>query len=275
MTDNHAQLGLLEQVDLKNVWNNEPKEFTPWLAKPENLQLLGDAVGIELKLEAQEKNVGPFRADILCKDTVNNQWVLIENQIERTDHTHLGQLLTYASGLKAVTIVWIARRFTDEHRAALDWLNEITDSRFNFFGLEIELWRIGDSPIAPKFNIVSQPNDWSKTVAAGASQVENTLTESRLLQREFWSALRDFVKDKDSRIKTTKALAQNWMNIAIGRSGIRLCTVASFWDSVKETYDSHELRTEVVLDDNNSKTYYEQLFAQKEKNENEMGEPLN
>ena len=275
MTDNHAQLGLLEQVDLKNVWNNEPKEFTPWLAKSENLQLLGDAVGIELELGAQEKNVGPFRADILCKDTVNNQWVLIENQIERTDHTHLGQLLTYASGLKAVTIVWIARRFTDEHRAALDWLNEITDSRFNFFGLEIELWRIGDSPIAPKFNIVSQPNDWSKTVAAGASQVENTLTESRLLQREFWSALRDFVKDKGSRIKTTKALPQNWMNIAIGRSGIRLCTVASFWDSVKETYDSHELRTEVVLDDNNSKTYYEQLFAQKEKNENEMGEPLN
>jgi len=204
MTDNNAQLGLLEQVDLKNVWNNEPKEFTPWLAKSENLQLLGDAVGIELELEAQEKNVGPFRADILCKDTVNNQWVLIENQIERTDHTHLGQLLTYASGLKVVTIVWIARWFTDEHRAALDWLNEITDSRFNFFGLEIELWRIGDSPIAPKFNIVSQPNDWSKTVAAGASQVENTLTESRLLQREFWSAFRDFVKDKDSRIKTTK-----------------------------------------------------------------------
>lgn len=219
--------------------------------------------------------LGPFRADILCKDTVNNQWVLIENQIERTDHTHLGQLLTYASGLKAVTIVWIARRFTDEHRAALDWLNEITDSRFNFFGLEIELWRIGDSPIAPKFNIVSQPNDWSKTVAAGASQVENTLTESRLLQREFWSAFRDFVKDKDSRIKTTKALAQNWMNIAIGRSGIRFCAVPSFLDSVKETYDSHELRTEVVLDDNNSKTYYEQLFAQKEKIENEMGEPLN
>lgn len=89
--------------------------------------------------------LGPFRADILSKDTVNNQWVLIENQIERTDHTHLGQLLTYASGLKAVIIVWIARRFTDEHRAALDWLNEITDSRVNFFGLEIELWRIGDS----------------------------------------------------------------------------------------------------------------------------------
>lgn len=219
--------------------------------------------------------LGPFRADILSKDTVNNQWVLIENKIERTDHAHLGQLLTYASGLKAVIIVWIARRFTDEHRAALDWLNEITDSRVNFFGLEIELWRIGDSPIAPKFNIVSQPNDWSKTVAAGASQVENTLTESRLLQREFWSAFRDFVKDKDSRIKTTKALPQNWMNSAIGRSGIRLCAVASFWDSVKETYDSHELRTEVVLDDNNSKTYYEQLFAQKEKIENEMGEPLN
>ena len=245
------------------------------MASAENLQLLGDAIGIELELEAQEKNVGPFRADILCKDTATNHWVLIENQIERTDHTHLGQLLTYAAGLKAVTIVWVSRRFTDEHRAALDWLNEITDGRFNFFGLEIELWRIGDSPIAPKFNIVSQPNDWSKTVAAGASQVENTLTDSKLLQREFWTAFREFVKDKDSSIKTTKALPQHWMNIAIGRTGIRLCAVASLWDSVNETYDSHELRAELALDDTNSKTFFEQLQAQKEDIENEIGEQLN
>ena len=135
-----------------------------WL-DDENIGLLSETIGLELEVEAQEKHVGPFRADILCKDTVTDSWVLIENQLERTNHTHLGQLLTYAAGLDAVTVVWIAERFTEEHRAALDWLNEITAEGFSFFGLEIELWRIGDSPMAPKFNVVSHPNDWTKTVS--------------------------------------------------------------------------------------------------------------
>jgi hypothetical protein len=151
---NTKPLGRLQKVDLREAWVSEANDFTPWLAQEENLKLLGDTIGIELELESQEKSVGPFRADILCKDTVTDNWVLIENQLERTDHTHLGQLLTYAAGLNAVTIVWIAERFTEEHRATLDWLNERTDEKINVFGLEVELWRIGDSPIAPKFNII-------------------------------------------------------------------------------------------------------------------------
>ena len=135
----------------------------PWLARKENLDILGQTLVIDLELEAQERPVGPFRADILCKDIGSDRWVLIENQLERTDHNHLGQLLTYASGLEAVTIVWIAAHFTEEHRSTLDWLNRITDGSFRFFGLEVELWRIGDSPPAPKFNIVSKPNDWSQS----------------------------------------------------------------------------------------------------------------
>ena len=134
-----SNLGRLEQVELRSIWANEAGDFTPWLAQEENLRLLGDTIGIELELEEQEKDVGPFSADILCKDTIGGSWVLIENQLERTDHTHLGQLITYAAGLQAVTIVWIASRLTEEHRAALDWLNDITDSKFQFFGLEIEV----------------------------------------------------------------------------------------------------------------------------------------
>ena len=153
-------LGRLEKVPLRDFWKHEAADFTPWLAAEENISLLEEVIGLELAVEAQEQRVGPFRADLLCKDTGSNQWVLIENQIESTDHRHLGQLLTYAAGLEAVTIVWIAERFTEEHRAALDWLNQITDERFTFFGLEIELWRIGDSPIAPKFNLISKPNNW-------------------------------------------------------------------------------------------------------------------
>ena len=166
-------LGRLAPVDLREVWESEALDFTPWLAQPENMTLLGKAIGIELEVETQEKSVGPFRADILCKDTTTGDWVLIENQLERTDHTHLGQLLTYAAGLEAVTVVWVAGRFTDEHRAALDWLNAITAPTYAFFALEVELWRIDDSPVAPKFNVVSKPNDWSKTLKQAASAAQN------------------------------------------------------------------------------------------------------
>lgn len=151
---NKPTLGRLEKVDLRTYWKSESHDFTPWLASPQNIQLLAEAIGLELEVEAQEKGVGPF-SDILCKDTTTNDWVLIENQLEPTDHTHLGQLLTYAAGLQATTIVWVSERFTSEHRAALDWLNEITEEKFAFFGIEVELWRIGDSVPAPKLNSTS------------------------------------------------------------------------------------------------------------------------
>jgi hypothetical protein len=262
-------------VDLRAAWLKEAEDFTPWLAREENIALLGDAISLNLEVEAQEKDVGPFRADILCKDTATGNWVLIENQLERTDHIHLGQLLTYAAGLQAVTIVWVARSFTEEHRASLDWLNEITDDRFNFFGLEIELWRIGDSPVAPKFNIVSKPNDWSKAVAAGAAQVEQeSLTEMKRLQLDFWLAFRSYLEEHDSRIKATKPLPQHWMNIALGRSGFRLAAVASLYDSVAETYESHEVRAEMVVESADSKAHFAQLEAQRRLIEAEVGEQL-
>ena len=106
-------LGLLSKVDLRSTWLREDTDFTPWLAQEISLAILGDAIGLDLVLEAQERDVGPFRADILCKDTASGNWVLIENQLEKTDHTHLGQLITYAAGLDAVTIVWISSKFTE------------------------------------------------------------------------------------------------------------------------------------------------------------------
>src|SRR3954470_11992661 len=186
----NIDLGRLERVELRNIWLSEASDFTPWLARDENLAILGETLGIDLELEAQERPVGPFRADILCKDIGTDRWVLIENQLERTDHTHLGQLLTYASGLEAVTIVWISARFTEEHRSTLDWLNRITDDSFRFFGLEVELWRIGDSIAAPKFNIISKPNAWSHSVAQAARAIdEGELAETRVLQRNYWATL--------------------------------------------------------------------------------------
>lgn len=216
-------LGQLESVDLRTVWSDEAGDFTPWLAQEQNLALLGETVGIELELEAQEKDVGPFRADILCKDTTTDNWVLIENQLERTDHNHLGQLLTYAAGLKAVTIIWIAQRFTDEHRAALDWLNEITDDRFNFFGLEVQLWRIGQSPVAPAFDVVCKPNEWSRTISGAANRmVESEVSDTRLLYRDYWAALVEHLDQCGSTVRMKKPQPQTWMTFPVGRSNFYL-----------------------------------------------------
>ena len=158
-------LGRLSRIDEREVWSSEAVGFTPWLAQEENLQLLADAIHMHLVLESREKPVGMFRADIIAHDVHTGHLVLIENQLERTDHGHLGQLLTYDAGLKGLSIAWVSTLFTDEHRAALDWLNEITSSSVAFFGLEMELWRIDDSAIAPKFNLVSKPNMFSKQVS--------------------------------------------------------------------------------------------------------------
>lgn len=214
------KLGRLEKLDLRTYWKKEATDFTPWLAKDENIQLLSETIGIELEVQSQEESVGPFSADILCKDTINDHFVLIENQLERTDHTHLGQLMTYAAGLDAVTIIWIAQKFTEEHRAALDWLNRITDNTFTFFGIEIELYKIGDSAPAPMFNIVSKPNDWSKKVRKSTSS--QTVTDIKLLQQEYWQSLKDFMEENKSFVKMQNPLLQHWTNIAIGKSNFHL-----------------------------------------------------
>lgn len=262
-------LGRIERVDLRQIWTSEAIDFTPWLALPDNLVLLGDALDLELELEAQEKSVGPFRADILCKDIGTGAWVLIENQLERTDHTHLGQLLTYASGLEAVTVVWIAARFTEEHRSTLDWLNKITDESFRFFGLEVELWRIGSSPVAPKFNIVSKPNNWSRSVAVAARAIEDTeLSETRVMQRDYWEAFHLTLEATGGRVSgSRKPQPASWMNYSIGRSRFTLGAVM--------LRSRRQVRAELYLAGNRAKDFFALLESEKPTIERELGYALN
>ena len=257
-------LGSLKKVAVRNIWQTEAQHFTPWLAQ--NLDILAETLDMELEIEAQEKNVGPFRADILCKDTLDNSWVLIENQLERTDHLHLGQLLTYASGLKAVTIIWVSTRFTEEHRSALDWLNNITDDQFKFFGLEVELWQIGDSPVAPKFNIVSKPNDWSRSVGQAARQIETgTLTDIKAAQLEFWTQLAEKLKE-NSHIRPQKPMPQHWAVFRIGRSGFHISGLHNTRDKC--------IGVELYINHQNAKDFYNQLYEQKNDIEAEIGHEL-
>lgn len=245
------KFGRLEKLDLRSHWKKEDTDFTPWLAQEENIQLLSESVGIELEVQSQEEGVGPFRADILCVDTATNHFVLIENQLERTDHTHLGQLMTYAAGLDAVTIIWIAQKFTEEHRAALDWLNRITDSTFNFFGIEIELYKIGDSIAAPMFHMVSKPNDWAKSVKKSASG--QNVTDTKLLQQEYWQGLKDFMQDNKSMVKMQNPSPQHWTNIAMGKSNF----------SLSATINSREKTISVWLNitGDDAKEKYEKLYS--------------
>lgn len=264
-------LGQLESIELRSVWRRESEHFTSWLAEGANLSLLGQTLGLSLELEAQEQEVGPFRADLLCKDTGSGSWVIIENQLERTDHTHLGQLITYAAGLQAATIIWISARFTEEHRAALDWLNEITAENFNFFGVEIELWRIGVSPIAPKFNVVSKPNDWSKSVRQGASSVD--LTPNRQLQLAFWTGFQSYLREH-STVRASRAQPQGWIPHAIGRTGFTLISIASLYDSAADSYDRGELRVELVVNHREAKAFFASLERSRTKIEQEIAVPV-
>lgn len=203
--------GRLEAVRLRDYFKDEARDFTPWLCKAENLSLLSDTIGMNLEFVGREVPVGPFRADIVAED--DDRRVVIENQLDVTDHRHLGQLLVYATDRKAHTVVWIARQVSDEYRKVIDWLNGETST--NFWALEIELWRIGDSAVAPKFNVVCEPNELTKSADAGDPA---ELTGVKVLQQEFWSGFSEYLDEENSSFNSRKARAQNWYSLSIGTS---------------------------------------------------------
>ena len=267
-TTNDQSLGRLLPVDLRTIWASEPAGFTPWLAKQENLAVLSETLGLDLELVTVEKEVGSFRADIVCRDIGTEALVLIENQLEQTDHDHLGKLLTYAAGLQAVTVVWLADRFRDEHRATLDWLNEITQEDARFFGLEIELWRIGDSPAAPKFSIVSMPNDWSRSVAQSARTTDGTeLSERSILRREYWTGLHERLNAAGEAVHGNRTPGRrSWMAYSVGRSGFSIVAAINMRDKF--------IRVELYIKGEDAEEYLDSLYAEKDEIERELGYEL-
>lgn len=258
----NTKLGRLEKVNLRSCWESEPRDFTPWLAEEENIILLGETLGIELEVQQTEASVGSFSADIVCLNTADNSVVLIENQLERTDHTHLGQIMTYAAGLDAVTVIWIASRFTEEHRAAVDWFNSISDEAFNFFGIEIEVWRIGDSVAAPKFNIVAKPNEWAKMLKdMGASPGAMTPSQKNFV--DYWQSFADFIEAQGSTWRRPKPYRCHWMAWSLGRSYFGLHASVVLRSGRAEVY--------VNLEDKEAKSFFHQLHSQKDEIEGEAG----
>ena len=209
------KLGTLRAVEVKSVWPSEAKDFTPWLAA--NIGVLGDLLGMELEVVQVEAPVGDFSVDILAKDLSTGTMVIVENQFGPTDHDHLGKMLTYSSGFDANALVWIAESIRDEHRQALEWLNDRTDENTSAFAIELEVVRINDSPPAPNLKAIVVPNKWQKAAhAAGASGP----SEKGQLYRDYFQKLIDELRERHHFTGARAAMPQNWYSFASGFSGI-------------------------------------------------------
>ncbi len=219
-------LGQLASVDVRRLWPHEAGYFTPWLAREENMSKLGVALGLELEAEGTEVAVGPYSADILARDAAGN-YVVVENQLGKTDHDHLGKSLTYAAVLGARSVIWVAPAFTDEHRKALDWLNDNTTDEVSFYGVQVELWSIDSSRPAVRFNAVSRPVEIVRQAIASKT---GELSDARRLQLEWWTAFRDALVASKLVGSTQTPRAQYWYDVALGRAGVFLSNTANTYD---------------------------------------------
>jgi len=249
-------LGRIEQVNLREIWKHEAANFTKWLAKPENLDLLSEEIDIELSLIDTEYNVGRFNVDIFAEELSADRKVIIENQLERTDHDHLGKLITYASGLDAEIIIWIVKDVLEEHQQAIDWLNENTDEKINFFAIRMEVWKIGNSDPAPKFHIISKPNNWTKSVKQSVQK--SSLTETKLLQLKFWDNFKQYASENNLNLRLRKTNPQHWYDLSFGRTD---CHLGLTINSQKK-----ELACEIYIP--NSKETFHQFQEAKEEIDN-------
>lgn len=255
------RLGKIEEVALRRIWLNEARDFTPWLAKQENLDDLGDLLGLSLVEAEQEVSVGSFSADIHCKIENDNRTVIIENQIESSNHDHLGKTIVYASGVDASIVIWIVKNARPEHVSAVEWLNEHTDSDIGFFLIEIHAIRIGDSDPAPQFNIVAQPNEYMKSVKSGD---DKQLTRSQLGRYEFWTQLNTFIEENDIALGLRKPNYDHWRDFKLGSSKYHL--TVNLLDG--------ESKIRIALWINEGKEIFDNLYANKGSIETSYGSIL-
>ncbi|MCA9888592.1 MAG: DUF4268 domain-containing protein [Anaerolineae bacterium] len=258
------ELGTLKSVPVRDFWNNEPLDFTPWLAEEPNLALLGQAIGLELEVEGLEVAVGPYSADILARETSTGGYVVIENQLAKTNHDHLGKAITYASVLDASTIIWIASRFTEEHKKALDWLNDNSTSDIAYYGIHLELWQIADSLPAVRFNVISRPAEVARSTVVSHS---TELSPVKELQLNWWRYLRERLDQQHVVPSTRSPRPQYWYNIALGRTGIHLSAMAN-------TYKNYIGLRVYMRDSYNASAALAQLLSEREVIEREIGQKL-
>lgn len=254
------ELSKIKRLNLRDVWAKEASDFTPWLA--ENIEELGEALGMGLELEAKEASVGDFSLDLLAKDLGTNRMVVVENQLTQTDHDHLGKLLTYAAGFDASVVIWVAESIRDEHRQALEWLNQRTDTDTEFFGVVVEVLQIDDSKPAYNFKLVVFPNEWRKSKR---SQAFSSVSSKSEAYRQYYQSLIDELRENHKFTGARVAQPQNWYPFSSGVSGIHVSAVFAGNDRARvELYINRP-------DFETNKALFDWLHGQKDTIEKECG----
>ena len=220
----YMELGKLEKIELREVWRHEALDFTRWLARKENIALLSKEIGIDIEVIETEMSVGRYNVDIYARDTESNKKIVIENQLENTNHDHLGKMLVYAAGLDADIAIWIVKDVNEEHRQAVEWLNDNSFEKINIFLVKVELWQIDNSPIAPKFQVICEPNNWAKVLK---QQSKENVSDLELKQMEYWQGFVDYAKSKDKTYISQRPSIYNWYVIRIGSSDYKIKLVHS------------------------------------------------
>lgn len=253
------KLGKLQEIDIRKVWQHEQYDFSNWLSKDDNINQLGDTLNLSLTDVETEKFVGSYRCDIICKDEITGKNVLIENQLEPTNHDHLGKIITYASGLDASVIIWIVEAAKEEHSSAIEWLNKHTDGDVSFFLIEVHAYTIGDSKPAPYFKIIQQPNDFVKQVKNISKNTE--LNDSQSNRLEFWNRFNDMLDKMGRPFNKRKATADHWYSVAVGSSQCHI--------SIDLVNREHKIRISMWIP--NNKELYDTFYLNKDSIEKSLG----
>ena len=257
-----ASIGKLKEVDVRELWRHEQYDFSKWLSKEENIEYLNEILGLTLVSVDNEVYVGPYRCDLVAKDETSGITVIVENQLEGTNHDHLGKIITYASGLDAKVIVWIVKEAKEEHRAAIEWLNNNTVSDINFFLIEIHAYKIGESDPAPKFEVVEKPNDFVKR--SKVNRGDEDLNKSQAARLYFWEEFNKVVTQRGKPFNLRKATTDHWYDVAVGSSDAHI--------SINLVNKEGNIIVELYI--NNNKALFDKLKNQKEAIEEQLGMKL-
>ena len=253
------EFGFLQEVDVRALRKHEQYDFSNWLAQEKNIELLNDILGLTLVDIEKEAYVGAYRCDLVAKDDTTGIKIIIENQLEASNHDHLGKIITYASGLNANVIVWIVTQAREEHRSAIEWLNNNTNSEINFFLLELHAYKIGNSLPAPKFETVEKPNGFIKYAKGNGGNGEISEAESERLA--FWSMFNDIVELRGKPFNIRKPTIRHWYNVSIGKTGASI--------SINLVNKESSVVLELYIDDN--KQLFDMLYEERNNIESELG----
>ena len=253
------QLGLITEVNLRDIWKHEAQDFTKWLIKPENMKLLSDVIGIDIEDGDSEVKLSNsrYQVDILARNPISESMIIIENQLERSDHDHLGKILTYGAGYDAEVVIWICKKIREEHRTAIEWLNTHIDKNINIFVIELKVIKIGDSLPAPQFNVVVQPNDWAKTMGTYRA------SESEQIKIAFWQGFAEFLELKNQDIKIKGSRLRYYIDVG-GKSRFRLICLLN--------QRSRSINVEIYIA--NDKELFDEVFREKDRIEGILGKEL-